>query len=306
MKIVTHDGTFHADEVFATAVLKEVYPDAVFIRTRDQKTIDDADVVYDVGLEYDGVSKFDHHQSDKLIRKDSKDKIPYSSFGLVWSAFSHQYVKAVVPMLDSSRIDDVSRSIDYKIVLGVDAADNGRSMGKTWDMTRMISSMNSLPVIGLSNDQAFYMAVDLARSVLKSQAVAEYAQVQAEHHIQESFDSRIDQEIVVLPEYCDWNKILLDIDVNQEVSFVVFPNNTNDGYRLMAVPISHGVYASRKLLPMKWSGKTAEQLNKMIGVSDTVFCHTGLFICGFETEDSAVKAAKMAIVAADDLGFPGP
>ena len=47
--IVTHDGSFHADDVFAVATLLKLFPDANVIRTRDTSVIERADVVVDVG-----------------------------------------------------------------------------------------------------------------------------------------------------------------------------------------------------------------------------------------------------------------
>ena len=38
-KIGTHDGPFHADEVFAVAALRRLYPDAYVIRSRDPEAL---------------------------------------------------------------------------------------------------------------------------------------------------------------------------------------------------------------------------------------------------------------------------
>jgi hypothetical protein len=42
--IVTHDGNFHVDDVFAVAVLLLVYPEAEVIRSRDKETIEQGDI----------------------------------------------------------------------------------------------------------------------------------------------------------------------------------------------------------------------------------------------------------------------
>ncbi|MCP5078559.1 MAG: MYG1 family protein, partial [Psychromonas sp.] len=51
--IVTHDGNFHADDVFSIAALKCVFPSFNLIRTRDAEIIKQGDIVLDVGGEYD-------------------------------------------------------------------------------------------------------------------------------------------------------------------------------------------------------------------------------------------------------------
>ena len=47
--IVTHDGKFHADDVFAVATLLLVFPGATVTRTRDEGLIKGADAAVDVG-----------------------------------------------------------------------------------------------------------------------------------------------------------------------------------------------------------------------------------------------------------------
>ena len=49
MKVVTHSGTFHADDVFAFAILREALGAFDFVRTRDMAEIEAADLVFDVG-----------------------------------------------------------------------------------------------------------------------------------------------------------------------------------------------------------------------------------------------------------------
>ena len=61
--IVTHNGNFHADDVFSIAAFKLILPSFRLIRTRDSELIAKADIVLDVGGEYDPDSdRFDHHQ----------------------------------------------------------------------------------------------------------------------------------------------------------------------------------------------------------------------------------------------------
>jgi len=47
--IATHNGSFHADDVFGVGVLMGVFPSHTLVRTRDQALIDAADYVVDVG-----------------------------------------------------------------------------------------------------------------------------------------------------------------------------------------------------------------------------------------------------------------
>ena len=51
LNIVTHDGTFHTDDVFACATLSLAFQgrEIEIIRSREQARIDTADIVVDVG-----------------------------------------------------------------------------------------------------------------------------------------------------------------------------------------------------------------------------------------------------------------
>src|ERR1700733_2167520 len=63
----THDGSFHADEVTACALLMAfglVDRDKI-VRSRDLHVLDECEYVCDVGGIYDpAVKRFDHHQSE--------------------------------------------------------------------------------------------------------------------------------------------------------------------------------------------------------------------------------------------------
>ena len=69
----THAGKFHADDVFATALLQILRPDIKI--TRGFVVPDDFDgIVYDVGY-----GMFDHHQEPREYRANG---VPYAAFGL--------------------------------------------------------------------------------------------------------------------------------------------------------------------------------------------------------------------------------
>ena len=71
----THAGKFHADDVFATALLQIIRPDIRI--TRGFVVPDDFDgIVYDIGF-----GMFDHHQEPREYRANG---IPYAAFGLLW------------------------------------------------------------------------------------------------------------------------------------------------------------------------------------------------------------------------------
>ena len=112
---ITHSGTMHADEVFATAFLENLLKDIKVFRTANV----DFDLVRSNTLVYDvGRREFDHHQLDALKRDNG---ITYCSFGLLWKAFGKKYLKQE----GFSNVDSLWEYIDKDFVEGIDADDNG-------------------------------------------------------------------------------------------------------------------------------------------------------------------------------------
>lgn len=85
--LVTHSGTFHADEALAVYLLRKLpdFAQLPLTRTRDPAVINEAHIVVDVGAEYDAEKRrFDHHQRgfDEVFAEGYGTKL--SSAGLVW------------------------------------------------------------------------------------------------------------------------------------------------------------------------------------------------------------------------------
>lgn len=62
--IGTHSGAFHCDEVMASSLLlrTEQFKNSIIVRSRDQDILEQLDIIYDVGADYN-IDKmmFDHH-----------------------------------------------------------------------------------------------------------------------------------------------------------------------------------------------------------------------------------------------------
>src|SRR5215217_6084314 len=124
MKVVTHDGPFHADDVFANAVLRAAFSDVQLVRSCDPDIIASADLVFDVGGVYDPAARrYDHHMRERPLRESGT---PYSSVGLIWRDFGRAALPALLgTALDREAADAVWRDIDAGIVLSIDQDDNG-------------------------------------------------------------------------------------------------------------------------------------------------------------------------------------
>src|SRR3989344_4003440 len=111
--IATHDGNFHADDVFAIAILKMIYPDVVVVRTRDNALMEKADLRVDVGFKYDpSTGDFDHHQAGGAGKR--ANGIEYAACGLIWKHFGQLLVA-----------ERIQQRIDFKLIQFIDAEDLG-------------------------------------------------------------------------------------------------------------------------------------------------------------------------------------
>src|SRR3989344_4986052 len=117
-KLITHDGSFHTDDIFAAATLS-IYLEKKgetfeIIRTRNEEIIKNGDYVFDVGGFYDEEkNRFDHHQVNGAGKRDNG--IEYASFGLVWKKFGGELCNG----------ETEAELIDQKLVQPIDAGDNG-------------------------------------------------------------------------------------------------------------------------------------------------------------------------------------
>lgn len=148
--IVTHNGRFHVDEIFAIAILakfilKKRVKSLKIIRTRNESEIQkfqkDKNVyVIDVGEKFDcSMKNFDHHQSDpnlvwkeQIVYKDKMfEKILLSACGLIWQEF----IKVKPTEYSYDEIKRLSESVQK-----VDICDNGLF---PWLITPIFSGYNT-------------------------------------------------------------------------------------------------------------------------------------------------------------------
>lgn len=155
--IITHDGVFHADEVFATALIKLVAKTSnnqiKVIRTRNPKMLQEhltleTSIVIDVGN-----SEFDHHQELKYNTING-EQIPMSSFGLVHKKFLE--------------LGLISFDKDLQnLVTEIDKADNGVAPSTMSTLVRTFTP-NWNDTSDTAMDDAFYRAVEFAKVILQN------------------------------------------------------------------------------------------------------------------------------------------
>ncbi len=293
IKVVTHDSRFHADDVFAIATLSLVFGNKIKItRTRDQKIIDAADIVLDVGNVYDTEkNRFDHHQKEGAgIRENG---IPYASFGLIWKHFGRRLCSS-----------DAWEIIEKKIVQSIDAGDNGVNTFNVTELgvfpylvqTMLYSFMPSWKE-KTHIDDAFMKAVDFVKEILKREILRAEHVIEARKIILEIYEKSEDKEIIIFDKEFDFS----DDDIGAILSdkpeplFFIRYRPENDNWSSKGVRINVNDIPIRKQFPKEWAGLNNEELQKVSGISDAVFCHRGLFLGVARSLEGVLDMSKKAI-----------
>ena len=293
MLIATHDGSFHADEVFAIATLALLGEPVEIVRTRDRHRLAEADVRVDVGFRHDPASgDFDHHQRDFDEVRDNG--VRYASFGLVWRAFG-------VGVCDGDQ--EVADAVDVTLVQGVDANDTGQQLTET--LTDGVHPLTVNGIIGALNarwDEAlapeqerlrFDEAVDLARGILAREVLSAAAGRRAARIVQEAIAAARDPRVIELPVNAPWKQVL--VPGAPDALYVIYPKR--QGFGLEAVPRALGSFENRRDLPAAWAGLEGDALVAVTGVADALFCHAKRFLVVARSQAAIEQLAALALAA---------
>lgn len=153
-KFITHAGSFHADEVMATALLEILYDEILLARVGEVEEAKEDAFIYDVGL-----GNYDHHQEDKARRENG---IAYSSVGLIWRDYGKEVLKK---MGIEDNLEDYFLDIDEQLIMPIDALDNGEGERAPMTITSVISLNNPFWNAQKTSDEAFLESVSFAHTV---------------------------------------------------------------------------------------------------------------------------------------------
>lgn len=283
--VAVHGSNFHSDDVFAVAALKMIYPGIEVIRTRDEKLLNSADIRIDVGFEYNHENRtYDHHQKGGAGVRDNG--IPYSSFGLIWKHYGTEICGS----------DEIVSRLDEKIVQKIDGVDAGYFKPRKDDNDRdfyLSSAISYLNPGWMDNnpdyDSAFDKAVDFAQDVLKGMIAVEKGRIVARDIVREAISRQEGKPYIILDRKCPWEETTIN---ESDALYVISGYETK--WMVSAVPVVHGQYDLRKPFPEDWAGASPEELQKISGVSDAMFCHTNRFIASAKSLEGAIKLAEIS------------
>ncbi|KAJ3416640.1 hypothetical protein HDV05_000922 [Chytridiales sp. JEL 0842] len=317
--IVTHSGTFHADESLAVFLLRQTkdFAGSRLIRTRDPAVIAQADVVVDVGGEYIPEKlRFDHHQRGFTETFDSKHDIKLSSAGLVYKHFGKQVMAKVLEWPETdSRLDLLYTKIYDDLIEGFDGNDNGVSRypteikAKYKDGTGIASRVARLNPWwnqdGVNLDERFEEAVKITgQEFLDKVLYIGKAWLPARDIVlkglSERFEIHKSGHLILFNQFCPWKEHLHLLETETNVKedqlplYIIYPDESKK-WRVQAVPKSPESFESRKALPEVWRGVRDEELSKLSGIPGCIFVHASGFIGGTQTKEGALAMAIKAL-----------
>lgn len=290
MKIVTHDSSFHTDDIFAVATVLLMHPGAEVVRIRDKAINDSADYVLDTGMVYDPAkNRFDHHMAGGAGKRENG--IPYASFGLVWKEFGEK-------IAGGKREAEI---IDTILAQPLDALDNGVAVSQELFKGVREFSINDFLYSFLSSSdksekylyEVFMHCVGIAKDLILREVERAKERVAGEKLVMEAYEKSADKRLVELPVGgLPWKGFLANLP---EPVFAVHPRP--DGHwTLGAVPdISKPYGHNRKDLPETWAGKEGTELEKVTGVPGSIFAHNHRFMAAAETKEAVLELARIAL-----------
>jgi len=265
-------------------VLKHVLPSFNLVRTRDKALMDNADIVIDVGGQYDpDTGRFDHHQRGGAGERENG--IPFSSFGLVWQKYG-------LSLCGNNQA--IADRVDAGLVSTIDAIDCGHVEGvqQGISLSQTISMYNPTWEESPEFDKCFDEAVEFASRMLTRFIASASGSVNAKAIVTEAIESAEDPRVIVLEKYTPWKKTVHIL--SSEALYMVYPSHSGQ-WILQTVPVEPGSFEDRKSLPKAWAGLSDEEFQAETGLDDAVFCHNGLFIAGTKSFESTMKLAEVAL-----------
>lgn len=284
----THDGTFHADEVTACALLilfNLVDQDKV-LRTRDMEKLNTCEYVCDVGGVYDPERKlFDHHQAEYTGSM--------SSAGMVLLYLKESHI--ITP--------HAYEFLNHSFIMGVDAHDNGRDPQMTGLCTYSHIISNYTPVShevsSVEQDAAFAEALQFALGHL-SRLWKRYQYIQSCRQIVAEVMTR-NSDYLIFDKSIPWLETFFELEgASHRAKFVIMPSGKH--WKLRGIPPTiEERMKVRFPLPQEWAGLLDEELKRVSGISGAIFCHKGRFISVWETREDAIKALEYTLKKVGEL-----
>ncbi|CAG9793403.1 unnamed protein product [Diatraea saccharalis] len=303
------------------------FKDAEIVRTRDNRKLDECDIVVDVGSVFDHDKKrYDHHQrefTDTLysLRPELGDKykIKLSSAGLIYTYYGEKVLQQLAPKevpLSAEDLRTIYKKVYENFIEEIDAIDNGVPMTDeeprykirthlSVRVGRLNPEWNTNQIINI--DEVFEKAMKLVSEeflYLVNYFISVW--LPARDYVKSSLENRFQVHksgnILVFNERFPWKEHLFDLETEMgivnETKYVLFQDKPKS-WRVQCVPVNPTSFITRKPLHPKWWGVRDDELSEVSGIDGCIFCHSTGFIGGNNTKEGALKMAVVSLEAKD-------
>lgn len=283
--IVTHDGTFHMDDLLSVALIKLLLGknnQYNINRTRNIEVINKADWVVDVGQVYDhNTKRYDHHQLDSPVRDNG---VAYASIGLLWRHYGKELCSGNQSLADK---------IDREFIQMIDGPDNGVETVQSlvdggYPPTLSMLTRVWLPLHGenLTKDEQFFELLDIAETFFDRLIKGYVNSFNDNKLLNNLYDKILDRRIIELPYYIHPD----DIDKYPELLYLVYPSE--DKWKARCVADN---FKCKLGFPNEWRGLKHDKLQKMSGVLEAEFVHKAGFLAVASTKEGVIRMCQLSI-----------
>lgn len=281
-QVITHNGTFHADEVFAIAILEKVKGHPLTItRTRHPETLTQGVAnptifVVDVGLLHEPVQhNFDHHQ----------DRHMKSAAGLVWEHFGQRVCEGSLDTADlvQETLIDLVDQMDTNQNNILKTVDTHLPGGSGGTVSGLIGAFNREPDDDEVQMSQFRKAIDMA-SIFLDNALFEATKIVAQKPI---WDARqmLKPHVVRLERHCKgWKRWAAH---EPAIRFCLIPRaSKNEAITAVQWQLT-SIDAVENPLP------TLETMQNTVSEPSTIeFAHKARFLAVFNSEATAMEVVE--------------
>ncbi len=318
INLFTHNGLFHADDVFATAMLSLLSEDVNIVRGSEDEIPEDTSswIIYDIGG-----GELDHHTIECKENNGTHPdtNIPYAACGLVWRKYYEQILDAID--CPQNYFDFVYERLEKSLILGIDAMDNGYDpvreslkevsyltpdqekmvIGNAnipFTITQMIKDFNPTWESNRDINEAFEDAVSFAKDILLNRLDSIIDALDGREFILQNIDFS-SNHMMILDKFAPWQGVVTSQShVNpkaKDLWYVISPA-MRGGWNVQCVlddPDNRTSY--RHPFPTGWYGLRGEELQKESGVNTARFCHSSGFLLSADEQADAIKLAYIAM-----------
>ncbi|KAI5168759.1 hypothetical protein PAEPH01_0397 [Pancytospora epiphaga] len=304
LKLVTHSGNFHYDEILATALLEIIFEKVELIRTRDRNIIKTGDIVYDVGGIFNpDANHFDHHQNTFNETFSSKYTVKLSSCGLIYKYFCDRLFTKYSFYKENILYEEIKDKIYSEFFLYADAIDNGISLGATIpprtlsDLVARFNVYNSSSEAELERKQQvqFRKALEIVKLDLTN--YIEYIFTEYVPNYYEVYKEVIGVTgDIYITKLKAQPSLVFEVDekLKKNIKYVIYTNRNE--YRIVALPVKKGSFETRVPLLEKWRGLRDEELVSASGISDSIFVHATGFTGSAKTLSGAIRMCEKSLL----------